>query len=420
VGGASRTHATRRQRILPASAVRELGKSQALLLGNRQQTSAAEPAALVHRPARHPGHRRRGDRHPTDHPTGPRRQHRYCSRPAGRAMTADDEGLTELDRQFAGSAADSHALLQHAPPPAAGDEQAFLPCFDSLEAWVADVFAATYARRSTPTFRWCAQWWRHPEAIARLEVLWRSWEALRTDPLLGIASWHSSHLDQQLPILTGAAGPFADCDPTRHFDANSPTCPSSPPPPAGGHPPPHLRPHPDLSAGPAGPPPTVPEDPMDELHTQHEDVTGDASRHALSYLTAALAAAQKAADWRTARTTRRTDTATATADQDGTGQRAPGTTEPTPGDTRSGAPVPDALAAANLGTPDAVAHHPGLSANPQDPPGSLRPPGGCGAARADQPGRPGRPGLAGAGCGLGAGPPGRDRPRTAAASASAR
>ncbi len=109
---------------------------------------------------------------------------------------------------------------------------------------------------------------------------------------------------------------------------------------------------------------------MDELHTQHEDVTGDAARHASSYLTAALAAAQKAADWRTARTTRRTDTDTlaATADQDGTGRRAVDTAKPTTGDTRSGGPVPDALAPANLMTPDAVAHHPGLSMDPQDPP----------------------------------------------------
>jgi len=87
---------------------------------------------------------------------------------------------------------------------------------------------------------------------------------------------------------------------------------------------------------------------MDELHTQHEDVTGDATRHASSYLTAALAAAQKAADWRTARTNRRTGTLAATADQDG--------------------PVQDTLAAANLMTPDLVAHHPGLPTGPQDPP----------------------------------------------------
>ncbi len=87
---------------------------------------------------------------------------------------------------------------------------------------------------------------------------------------------------------------------------------------------------------------------MDELHTQHEDVTGDAARHASSYLTAALTAAQKAADWRTARTKRRTDTLAATADRDATGQ--------------------DTLAAANLMAPDVVVHHPGLPPGPQDLP----------------------------------------------------
>ncbi len=91
------------------------------------------------------------------------------------------------------------------------------PYCTSLEDWVASVFCPTFVRRSTPTFRWCGQWWRHAEAISRLEALWRSWEALRTDPLLGMATWYASHLDAQLPVLTAAAGPFADCDPTRHF-----------------------------------------------------------------------------------------------------------------------------------------------------------------------------------------------------------
>jgi hypothetical protein len=100
---------------------------------------------------------------------------------------------------------------------ASAPQEPFLPCFGSLEEWVESVFAPTYARRTTPTFRWCGEWWRHPEAISRLEALWRSWEALRLDPLLGMSTWYSGHLDHQLPILTAAAGPFAECDPTRHF-----------------------------------------------------------------------------------------------------------------------------------------------------------------------------------------------------------
>ena len=149
------------------------------------------------------------------------------------------DGLDELDRQFTGAAHTGQALLQltRQPAPAPAGDAAFVPYFGSLEAWVVEVFTATYLRRPTPTFRWCAQWWRHPEAIARLEALWRSWEALRLDPLLGIANWYANHLDQQLPILTGPAGPFADCDPTEHFDPPHPQLPHTPAP-AGWWPPP--------------------------------------------------------------------------------------------------------------------------------------------------------------------------------------
>ena len=123
----------------------------------------------------------------------------------------------QSDRFEAFAQQGSGDLLQLAGGAAAGEPELFVPCFGSLEEWVASVFAPTFARRATPTFRWCSEWWRHPEAISRLEALWRSWEALRTDPLLGMSTWYSGHLDHQLPILTAAAGPFAECDPTRHF-----------------------------------------------------------------------------------------------------------------------------------------------------------------------------------------------------------
>jgi hypothetical protein len=128
-------------------------------------------------------------------------------------VTAEDQP----DRFAAFAQQGSEDLLQLVRTDGADAQEAFLPCFDSLEEWVVSVFAPTYARRATPTFRWCSEWWRHPEAISRLEALWRSWEALRLDPLLGMGSWYRDHLDHQLPILTAAAGPFAECDPTRHF-----------------------------------------------------------------------------------------------------------------------------------------------------------------------------------------------------------
>jgi hypothetical protein len=132
-------------------------------------------------------------------------------------MSSADE---DLDRRFQSAATVGRAHHEQLSKPDGLDEQPGQPdepyC-SSLEDWVVSVFAPTFMRRSTPTFRWCAEWWRHPEAISRLEALWRSWEALRLDPLLGMGTWYRDHLDHQLPVLTAAAGPFAECDPTRHF-----------------------------------------------------------------------------------------------------------------------------------------------------------------------------------------------------------
>src|SRR5437899_2485751 len=85
------------------------------------------------------------------------------------------------------------------------------PLYSNVEAWVAGWFAPTFARR-LGTARWCAQWWLHAEAIVRLEALWRSWEALRLDPTLGMATWLRDHLDPQRAVLMGDSGPFQACE----------------------------------------------------------------------------------------------------------------------------------------------------------------------------------------------------------------
>ena len=68
-----------------------------------------------------------------------------------------------------------------------------------------------YRRPLGGEYRWCAQWWRHAEAITRLTALWQSWEAMRLQPGTGMISWLRDHLDHQLPVLLGRGGPFAAC-----------------------------------------------------------------------------------------------------------------------------------------------------------------------------------------------------------------
>jgi hypothetical protein len=100
-------------------------------------------------------------------------------------------------------------------------EEKVEPVYPDVESWVSEHFAPMYARPLGGEFRWCPRWWEHAEAISRLEALWRSWETLRVDPGLGMATWYRDHLDTQLAVLLGNRGPFALCSPDRHEQMNS-------------------------------------------------------------------------------------------------------------------------------------------------------------------------------------------------------
>ena len=63
--------------------------------------------------------------------------------------------------------------------------------YGSADEFVRDRLRYMYARRVGPgnaSFRWAARWWEYPEALARVDALWRAWEHLR------LASIHRSSL----------------------------------------------------------------------------------------------------------------------------------------------------------------------------------------------------------------------------------
>ncbi len=92
------------------------------------------------------------------------------------------------------------------------------PLYDGVEDWVRGQFLPLFRRPLGGEYRWCRQWWQHAEAIIRLTALWRSWEALRMEPGTGIATWLRDHVDHQLPVLLGRAGPFAQCTEDEHIE----------------------------------------------------------------------------------------------------------------------------------------------------------------------------------------------------------
>jgi hypothetical protein len=112
--------------------------------------------------------------------------------------------------------ASSSSATETAVSAAQQAEETVDPAYPDVKSWVSEHFAPMYARPLGGEFRWCPRWWEHAEAISRLEALWRSWETLRVDPGLGMATWYRDHFDSQLTILLGNRGPFALCSPDRH------------------------------------------------------------------------------------------------------------------------------------------------------------------------------------------------------------
>ncbi|HEY7146074.1 MAG TPA: DUF4913 domain-containing protein [Streptosporangiaceae bacterium] len=103
------------------------------------------------------------------------------------------------------------------------------PVYSSVEEWVTSHFLPMFRRPLGGEYRWCAQWWRHAEAITRLTALWHTWEALRLQPGTGMATWLRDHLDHHLPVLLGRTGPFSMCSEDEHIDPRQATTAQPPP-----------------------------------------------------------------------------------------------------------------------------------------------------------------------------------------------
>ncbi|WP_327009701.1 DUF4913 domain-containing protein [Dactylosporangium sp. NBC_01737] len=93
----------------------------------------------------------------------------------------------------------------------ASEQEQHPPLYPSLEAWVIGYFTPMFLHRipGNPRLRWCAEWWDHAEAIARLTLLWTGWEAARWQPEAKAGWWLD--FDHHLQILLAIDGPFRNC-----------------------------------------------------------------------------------------------------------------------------------------------------------------------------------------------------------------
>ncbi|WP_051799949.1 DUF4913 domain-containing protein [Catenuloplanes japonicus] len=120
------------------------------------------------------------------------------------------------------------------PARALSETEPGTPLYGDVESWVDGYFAPMFLHRVTGSTRtrWCTRWWDHAEAIARLTLLWNTWEAARWEPAAKPGWWLD--LDHHLPILLSADGPFRNCRqpddhrPAKHEPAQQPPTDAAP------------------------------------------------------------------------------------------------------------------------------------------------------------------------------------------------
>ena len=141
----------------------------------------------------------------------------------------DDEDLgLEPEGYATGEANGSSVFIDNtgtaSNPDGGGDEELPDLYYGSVDEFVREQIVPVFRRRVGPGegLHWAADWWRYPEAVMRLDALWRSWEALRLDPALGISVWLRDHADHHLAVLMSSDGPFVKSKDSNDHGENLP------------------------------------------------------------------------------------------------------------------------------------------------------------------------------------------------------
>ncbi|MGW3623721.1 DUF4913 domain-containing protein [Streptomyces sp. NPDC000880] len=103
--------------------------------------------------------------------------------------------------------------------------------FGTLEEFVKDYLAPLLGDRDTThAAAWCPAWFRHPEALVRLNAVWRAFEYLKPDAALGLSNWWLHHADPHLSALMDpVTGPFVRCRSGHMAGLRSLPCDEAPP-----------------------------------------------------------------------------------------------------------------------------------------------------------------------------------------------
>ncbi|MBT1003965.1 DUF4913 domain-containing protein [Paenarthrobacter sp. DKR-5] len=112
----------------------------------------------------------------------------------------------------------------------AGSEPERKLVYPNAVEFFSDLLAPSYVRdvNEGAAFAWCPEWYKHPEALIRMEAIWRAWEHLRLEPALGISVWYLNHADPHMRALMDTEGPFKKCAYDGHKSPRGPGLASLP------------------------------------------------------------------------------------------------------------------------------------------------------------------------------------------------
>ncbi|PRQ11433.1 hypothetical protein C1Y63_06170 [Corynebacterium sp. 13CS0277] len=86
------------------------------------------------------------------------------------------------------------------------------PMYPSMFDFVMCELVSTYGQSQGRVPNWSAIWYRHPEAVRRLDALWRKFEKLRVDdPFSFRESFYHRYADYHMDRLMKSESVFADC-----------------------------------------------------------------------------------------------------------------------------------------------------------------------------------------------------------------
>ena len=114
-----------------------------------------------------------------------------------------------------------------------GGAAAPAPAYPDVITWFSECLSPLIRRRMGGGRGWCAQWWSHPEALARLTAAWSCWEVARIEGGPAMSAWFIHTMDPHLDRLMDVErGPFQRCSDRGHDGESLKPLPHTPPPSA--------------------------------------------------------------------------------------------------------------------------------------------------------------------------------------------